>query len=249
MRVGWLVDEAAYVGGAELTQAEFRAAAPEGVDVVDCPAGEKAIAACDRYVIHNCVTYTLDDLEALEGKPTTKYWHDIGPWLQPAERHWLRENTRAVCCSPVQADHLALDATLVPPALDLTRFTEAAAAVNGQRQGVVSVAQWRNHGKAPHKVGEWAEQHGPVDIYGDGAFAPPTARPVDYEHMPGLLASYETFVYLPTVLEPFGRCVAEAWAAGCEVVTNNLVGALYWVTEKPEALETAGADFWRAVLA
>ena len=37
MRVGWIADDPGYVGGAELTQAEFRAAAPEGVEVVDCP--------------------------------------------------------------------------------------------------------------------------------------------------------------------------------------------------------------------
>ena len=42
------------------------------------------------------------------------------------------------------------------------------------------------------------------------------------------------------VLEPFGRVVAEAWAAGLEIVTNDLVGAKYWITEKPEAIETAG---------
>jgi hypothetical protein len=32
--------------------------------------------------------------------------------------------------------------------------------------------------------------------------------------MPALLAQYETFVHLPIVIEPFGRLVAEAWAAG-----------------------------------
>jgi hypothetical protein len=39
--------------------------------------------------------------------------------------------------------------------------------------------------------------------------------------MPALLAQYETFVFLPTVIEPFGRLVAEAWAAGCELVVER----------------------------
>jgi glycosyltransferase involved in cell wall biosynthesis len=66
--------------------------------------------------------------------------------------------------------------------------------------------------------------------------------------MPALLAQYKTMVFLPVVLEPFGRVVAEAWAAGCEIVTNGLVGARYWIEEDPKAIETAGEDFWRVVL-
>ena len=112
------------------------------------------------------------------------------------------------------------------------------------------VGSWRNYGKAPHKVAEWATTaNRPVDFYGGGQLAPPGSVEVNHEAMPGLLASYETFVFLPTVLEPFGRVVAEAWAAGCEVVTNELVGAGYWIQEDPQAIETAANDFWRAVLA
>jgi hypothetical protein len=66
--------------------------------------------------------------------------------------------------------------------------------------------------------------------------------------MPALLARYKTLVFLPTVLEPFGRVVAEGWAAGCEIVTNGLVGAAYWIEEDPDAISTAAEDFWRVVL-
>ena len=106
MRVGWLADDAGAQGGAEFTQAEFRAAAPAGVEIVDCPAGQ-VVEGLDRYVIHNCVKYTLQDLRALEGKPTTKYWHDVGPWLQLGVATWLHANTTAaICCSPIQAEHM-----------------------------------------------------------------------------------------------------------------------------------------------
>jgi hypothetical protein len=37
MRVGWLADVPDLPGGAEFTQAEFRAAAPEHVEIIDCP--------------------------------------------------------------------------------------------------------------------------------------------------------------------------------------------------------------------
>jgi hypothetical protein len=248
MRVGWLSDAPTYTGGAELTQAEFRAAAPEGVEIVDCPAG--AVQDCDRYVIHNCVRYTPGDFEPIKHRPAVKYWHDVGPWISQDVRAILDEHAQAVCCSPVQAEYMGLsDAVLIPPALDLQRFEEAASRVNGNRAGVVSVGQWRNFGKAAHRVAAWAMASDTnVDFFGDGAFAPDGSQPVAYQDMPGLLARYQVFVFLPMVIEPFGRTVAEAWAAGCEVVTNGLVGARYWITERPEALETAADDFWAVVL-
>ena len=67
--------------------------------------------------------------------------------------------------------------------------------------------------------------------------------------MPELLAKYERFVFLPMVLEPFGRTVVEAWAAGCAVVTNGLVGARYWIERDDGAIESAASDFWELVLA
>lgn len=247
MRVGWLVDTTDLPGGAEFTQAEFRSAAPEGVEIIDCPPGA-VDPGCDRYVIQNCVKYTLDDLKAAEGRPVTKYWHDVGPWLQPECRAWLDQNATPVCCSPIQADHMGLEAHVIPPPVNLDRFAKAAESVNGNRAGSVSVGSWRNYGKAPHKVAEWASQNGGVDFFGGGPFAPPRSQEVSYDAMPGLLAQYQTFVFLPVVIEPFGRVVAEAWAAGCEIVTNQLVGAGYWITENPEAIETAAADFWTLVM-
>jgi hypothetical protein len=249
MKVGWLFDpyHPDYLGGAELTQAEFRAAAPEGVEVVTCPPGDIDLG-CDVYVIHNCMTYPLSDLEQLNDRRVIKYHHDVGPWLPDTVRGWLTDHTEAVCCSPIQAEYLDLDAKLIPPPVDLERFTEAASRVNGDRKGAVSVAAWRNHDKAPHRVAEWAIANDtPVDFHGGGELRPAGSRDVPYDSMPALLAGYETFVFLPTVIEPFGRLVAEAWAAGCKVVTNNLVGSRYWIEEAPDKIDTASEDFWALV--
>jgi hypothetical protein len=248
-RVGWLVDEGGTVGGAEFTQAEFRAAAPAEVEVVDCPPG--GIENCDRYVVQNCVTYRdLGDFRAMEGAPVTKYWHDVGPWLAPGVREWLNANARNVCCSPLQADHMRLaDAELVPPPVDLQPFIDAAEGVNGERKGAVSIGSWRNHGKAPHRAAEWGAQHGGVTFFGNGPLAPPGCVEVPPAGMPAILSGFETFVFLPTVIEPFGRIVAEAWAAGCELVVNAHVGATHWLTEDPGAIDTAAIDFWDLVLA
>lgn len=248
MRVGWLADTGSYVGGAELTQAEFKAAAPEGVEIVDCPVGG-IVPDLDRYVIHNCVLYPVEELQAIKTS-AFKYWHDVGPHLHPGVKQWLTSNAEDVCCSPLQAAYMELDgAPCIPPAIDLSRFEHAATSINGNRSGSVCVASWRNYGKGPHKVLEWASKTGvEVDFFGDGPFAPKGSMPVPNDAMPALLAQYETLVFLPTVIEPFGRVVAEAWAAGCSVITNNLVGAKWWIGNEPEKLETAAEDFWELVL-
>lgn len=260
MRVGWLADVGATVGGAELTQAEFRAAGPGGVEIVDCYGDVEVPGArvlrdgdswedCDRYVIHNCVTYSVEALAALSGKPVVKYWHDVGPHLQPGVREWLDGNAIQVCCSPLQAEYMGLnDPVCIPPPIDLSRFEAAAAKMNGDRAGSVCVGSWRNYGKAAHKVAEWGAKNGGVEFFGDGPFAPTGAVPVPYEAMPDLLAKYERFVFLPMVLEPFGRTVVEAWAAGCAVVTNGLVGARHWIERDEGAIESAAEDFWALVL-
>jgi hypothetical protein len=246
MRVGWLHDAPTYVGGAELTQTEFRAAAPEGVEIVDCPPGG-VVAGLDRYAIHNSVTYELADLESVDAL-AVRYWNDVGPHMHPGVREWLVQHALHVCCSPIQAEYMGIEAVLIPPSVDLKRFSKAAERSNGNRAGAVCVGSWRNYGKAPHRVLEWADQNGGVDFFGGGVFAPTGSQEVPYEQMPELLARYERFVFLPTVIEPFGRLVAEAWAAGCEVVTNKLVGARYWIEEKPEAIESAAENFWKLVL-
>lgn len=252
MRVGWLVDKAGYVGGAELTEREFRAAADtdvtlDDIEIIDCPTGN-VTPDCDLYVVHNCVTYTLKDLQATGVKPVFKYWNDVGSWYEPEVRAWLDNHATPICCSPIQQDYMGFTkAHLIPPPVNLSRFEAAAAKVNGSRKGAVSVGSWRNLGKGPHRVLAWAEGNN-IDFYGSGPFAPTTSKEVAYEGMPALLAHYETFVFLPVVIEPFGRSVAEAWAAGCEIVTNDLVGAKYWITENPDALRTAASDFWKTVL-
>lgn len=246
--VGWLVDRVPLVGGAELTQSEFRAAAPDGVEIVDCPPGH-VVEGLDRYVLHNCVQYRLDDLAPIGDRPAVKMWHDVGPWVQPDVRAWLDEHATAVCCSPLQADHMGLNAQLIPPPVNLDRFAAAAQRVNGDRGGAVCVGSWRNASKGPHMAAEWAAANQtPIDFYGGGEFAPPGCQEIAYEDMPDLLARYETFVFLPTVIEPFGRLVAEAWAAGCRVVTNRLVGARYWLDGRTGSIESAADDFWQTVL-
>jgi hypothetical protein len=247
-QVGWLVDEASYVGGAELTCKEFLAAKPEHVEIVPCPPGG-VIGGLDRYVIQNCVTFTVKDLERADNR-RVKYWHDVGSHVSPEVKTWLARHTVQVCCSPVQAEAMGIEPdALIPPPVDLDRFAAAGDRSNGSRSGNVAVGQWRNAGKSADVARVYGERHGGIDFYGGGMFAPPGCVEVPYAAMPDLLARYETFVHLPSVVEPFGRSVAEAYAAGCAIVSNRLVGALWWIEHDMGAIARAAEDFWKLVLA
>jgi glycosyltransferase involved in cell wall biosynthesis len=254
VRVGWLSDDSTYIGGAELTQAEFAATAPKGVGVVEvAPDQLEVLRGCDVVCVFNSVTYPADTTRALTGKRVVRYWNDVAPHGNPDLTRWLVANADNVFTSPLHLERFPwINGTepsthLIPPPVDLGPFREAFKRQQ-ERAGAVAVGPWMNPGKSPHLAAEWAQNAGvPIDFYGAGPFAPLGSKPLNYEQVPEVLARYETFVHLPSVLEPFGRTVVEAWAAGCQVVVNRLVGARWWIEENPDGLETAAQDFWTLV--
>ncbi len=251
MRVAWLADTFELPGGAELTQAELRAAAPAGVEVVDvAPGGLDALAGCDLACLHNSSTYPPETVAALAGTPTLRYWHDMA-WDGGPLVHWAAEHATSVFTSPLHRDRfrhpVAGERHVVPPPIDLSRF---AASARKRPRGACWLGSGQHVGKGLRQAAEWAEINEPVDFWGDVALEEtPRVRVkgrVPPEHVPTILRLYKRFVFLPTHTEPFGRAVVEAWAAGCELVVNRNVGALYWL-DNPAALETAAADFWALV--
>jgi hypothetical protein len=258
MRYGWLADRGNHdglLGGAEFTQAEFRAAAPDGVDIVFVPSSDPGtwLQDCDRVCVFNCTEYPDSTIRSLTGKPVVRYWNDVAPHGSHKLTRWLVENAENVFTSPLHMQRFPWTrgtthrSTVIPPPVDLDRFR----AVNsGQdRTGNVSIAAWRGWGKTPHLTQAWGKANGGVDFYGPGEVAPPGCVAVPYEAVPDILARYETFVYLPTALEPFCRATVEAWAAGCKVVSNRLVGANHFIENDPDALETAADRFWELATA
>src|SRR4051812_1558586 len=100
MKVGWLADAPGYVGGAELTQAEFRAKAPKDVEVIDCPQ-TGVVVGLDAYVIHNCATYDHMAVDAIGNAPVTKYVNDCWPYGDRFLREHLLENATLIFTSPL----------------------------------------------------------------------------------------------------------------------------------------------------
>lgn len=249
MNVGWLADPSDTVGGAELSQQEFRDTAPQGVTVLDCPPDE-VWPEVDAYVVHNCVTYPAATIDRFAGRPVVKFCHDVWPHGNPTLKDWLTGHAHLMFCSPLQRDHMGLTGTCVPPAVNLQAFRDQA---QTRRHGNVWVGNMLNHGKGLRLASEWAAANGEVHFYGAGPLRPSGPNvvdcgPVAYDELPSLLGTAERLVFLPLALEPFGRVVAEAWAAGCKVTTNKLVGAAWWIENHPDELDTAADRFWARAL-
>lgn len=244
MRVGWLVDDPGYIGGAELTADEFADAAPDDVHIEMVPPDKKWMRYdIDVYVVHNCVQYGRPFLKLFEHAPVVKYVHDVWPHGDRDVRNWMLQHAHLVLTSPLhrQAFPYPLTRTplLVPPPMQLDAFRLAAERRSGmERNGRALVLA--HHGKGAENAYAWGLEHGvPVDVRGEYT----EAGPVPCRLVPDLMAEYTHFVHLPNSVEPFGRTVVEAWTAGCNVVADNC-GSLFWTQQHPDAFEPGKAAGW-----
>jgi hypothetical protein len=236
------------LGGAELTMREFANAAPAHVTLTD------DLADADTVVVGNCVTFPPNLILSLAGKRVVRYHHDLARHEHPDLREWLERCAEHVFTSPLHRRLYGLEGECIPPAVDLAAFRPSRQQRrHGKRGGACAIAPWQNPGKGQHMLREWSDKHGPVDVYGTGHLVPQGpdlnyCGPLEPSDVAGTLQRYERFVHLPTAPEPFGRAVVEAWAAGCGLVVNRLVGALHYIREDPERLTSDGEDFWRLVV-
>ena len=207
-----------------------------------------ATCAC----IHNCVTYPAGDGRRAGGQARLRYWHDLaraGRARRSGARTAGRPSTRRAssprrCIATASRTASRARRHLIPPAIDLARFRAEGRA---QPRGACWLGSAMHAGKGLHpgvRVGGGERAGGLLGrrcrdrrrtrarIRAKGHVPP--------EYVPEILGRYERFVFLPTTVEPFGRAVVEAWAAGCELIVNRNVGALHWL-EDPTGLRDGGA--------
>ncbi len=259
MRLGWLADEEhGIIGGAELTAAQYLKDAPPWVEVVACPPFG-IIEGLDAYAVQNCTSYPSTTIASFGSAPVVKVAHDIQRHGDAMLKDWLFANSAAfVYFSPLQWANMSQPvkcwAVLMPPAIDLGPFREAAA------KGIKRMDRtlWLGQMTGPHKgIGaavDWALRYGPVDFYGAGGFMPSSTPPMvnvcgqrDYSLVPCLMAQYERFLFLPSGIEAGPRTILEASAAGCEVISNSNCGSNYWLEKPFSEVESGSAQFWGLV--
>mgnify|MGYP003138341439 CR=1 FL=1 len=67
--------------------------------------------------------------------------------------------------------------------------------------------------------------------------------PLPYEQLMNKLSTYETFIFIPKVLETYNRLLIEARMLGCKVVTNSLNGC----TSEPWFGDYEGEELFRFI--
>lgn len=262
VKIGWLADDVGMVGGAELSGATLVNHAPKWAEIVFCPRNRKPDPDIDVFVLQNVFTYEARWIDALEEKTLIKHFRD--PW-HPGDiafRRFVLDTAAAfIFNSPPAFDHCPWDiararAYFVPPPVDLDTF-RAAARPQEERHGNVYLGRV-DMVKGIHRALDWALVHcEPLDVYGPINTVPPSVPggvsfhgPVGYAAVPSILGAAKRFVFLPGAEESYSRTTIEAWAAGCEMVTDKrLIGAWWWLENSADALEgdRPVTAFWNTI--
>jgi hypothetical protein len=77
---------------------------------------------------------------------------------------------------------------------------------------------------------------------------------LDKEEVSKELAKYPYLIHMPNWVEPFGRIIIEALFAGCELITNDKIGALSYdwikcgkIKEIKKRLDEEKTNFWKYI--
>lgn len=260
-KIGWLQSDIGIQGGAEMSCGALMSNAPEWVEGYICPPTKRPPRDLDAFIIQNSTTYTQRWIEELALKPIIRHVRD--PWFagDAVLRRWILDYAALlIFSSPPQVEAFAypFDAPYVvlPVPVDLRAFKDAAKPAE-ERKGTVFVGRVDIY-KGAHRVIDWALRTGEaLKVVGDNRYMSFGDLPehiefvgqVGYKEMPELLGAAKRYIAFPEWPEAFGRSVAEAWAAGCELLIEGRVGAQWWIDNEPERIGFDGpiAEFWAAI--
>ena len=167
-------------------------------------------------------------------------------WLSPLHREsWLW------ACPELEQRPYAI----VPSPIDPSQFYD----MKLSREGVICVISLFPF-KGRKNVLQWVEEHPDQVLTCIGGNPeleplPPNCRDVGqvpFGKMNEMYNKHKVFLHLPGTPQPFDRSVAEAYLAGCEIVSNKLVGALSysWFKSREEVAEHCGNSsklFWEKI--
>jgi len=255
MRIGWVFDSPDYVGGAELNRAALEKEAPDWAELV--PMTESTLAAgMDAYIVHNCTKFRANRITAFGDAPVIKYVVDVWPTGDAKLRDWfLRKSAAVILVSPPLRDWLRwtihVPVEYAPSGIDFDAFRAAAEQWGESRSGTLWLGRaWP--GKGLRASMRWARANDvDMDVYGFGPTIAAAGTMYRGRALPQdvarIMAEHERFVHLPSAPDPCPRTVIEAWAAGCDLVTNENEGSLWWIQHNPDELPRAATRFWEIV--
>lgn len=252
-------------GGAEISAVSSLRKLPNKIKVTGIPPATLFNPdQFDGFLLNNTTMYGPEMMQMLKGKPVIKVLHDNWETEYPINRTWMINNAHLFYSSPLHLDILKrwnLDLSrmsMVPQPIDYVEMYNLKQ--KGSSQRVPYTYMWAGRyvsGKGFDQTRRWAIQRGidQVDCFGSRPYkVPVTLKPpmidkgvVPWSTLMERMLMYENLVFHPEVPEPFGRVVAEAYLMGMKIYTNEKVGAIYWINERPHDLRNSITLFWNQV--
>lgn len=230
----------AYRGGAELSDAEYLAAAPDGVEWAYTTPGEAA--AFDRVLVTSIDLLTPDECDTLARLDPVVFLHHA---VAPADHRVRLLNAARVLMvhTPAHRDRTLAWASPRRVELVLSAMDTSIIGCASEREPFALAAS-RNHPlKGLKNARVWAASHGYRIVV-------MTREPRDV--VLDAMSRAEVFVHLPLAFESECRSVIEAVLSGCRVATNANVGVTSvpgW--DDPSVLrplvDAAAATYWGIV--
>lgn len=253
-RIGWLVDNPSYIGGAELSMMKIRENVPDDVEIVECPPGV-IDNTVDGFVVWNCTQYGSGIIDKIKSKPVIKIVQDIWKHGDGQLKEWLLNHAKIVMVTPELTSYMKPknEPIFIPCPIDWERFEEANKGAK-DREGTLYMGAFFPH-KGIGEACQWAQDSGleHLDFYGFGQNnliqAPGRfCGNVIHGNVPAVMAQYEQLIFLPQDFDPCPRVVLEAYYAGLAIITNGWQGSSYWIDNNPDAIENSVDTFWNTIL-
>ncbi len=259
MKIGWMQDRVGFVGGTEISCETLIKNAPDWIDEIHLCEANKRPPEVDLFIIQRGVSYDSRWIEVLQDTPFVLHLRD--PWTvgDPVFKRWALDNAKTIIFNspnaikyfvfPVDQEKIAL----VPPPVDVAKFK---AASQEERRGNIFVGRV-GPTKGAHIAVDYAIRTGEqMDFYGQNSGLyeyENLPRNItfhgftDYNKLPQIMGKAKTFHLYPMWVETYGRVVVEAWAAGCDLMVEGNVGALWWIEHQPDLIPHGIKIFWDTI--
>ena len=261
MKIGWLANTFKPIGGAEITDSLMIKAGEKKHTIIKITPKDN-IPEADLYIFSNISKFPKDKLKNIYNhKPYINYFHDFEISEREDQTEIITNAKLNIFLSPLHKFEMRkfvncnIPRTFcVPSPINPKQFYDQ----GNKRKGNIFVGNSNYPHKGISELRNWLDQDKRriLTHYGSGTINHSQTinhKGVAHDQMNDIYNQFSDLVFFPWI-EPFARCVAEAYLAGCKINTNtNTVGffSFNWDysnrKEVAKKLENAPKLFWLIV--
>ena len=262
MKIGWLANTFKPIGGAEITDSIIIKEVEKKHTIIKISAKEGThLPNADLYILSNISKFRKDVIAKVTSKNYINYFHDFEISEREDQTEIITNAKLNIFLSPLHKFEMRkfvncnIPRTFcVPSPINPKKFYDQ----GNKRKGNIFVGNSNFPHKGTSALRHWLDQDKKriLNHYGTGTINYPQAinhEGIPHDQMNNTYNQFSTLVFFPWI-EPFARCVAEAYLAGCKIETEtNRIGffSFNWDysnrKEVAKQLENAPKLFWLLV--